>query len=63
MFENYKDFSIQCKPNFDIGIATANLDSGIFRPANFGIVSIAAGDMSSPYNLNKWSKLKCKSYH
>ncbi|MBP7184622.1 MAG: T9SS type A sorting domain-containing protein [Saprospiraceae bacterium] len=49
---NNLDFSLQCKPNFDIGIATANLDSGIFRPANFAVVSIAAGDMSSPYNLN-----------
>ncbi|MBK9320830.1 MAG: hypothetical protein IPM91_19905 [Bacteroidetes bacterium] len=52
IFHENKDFSLTCKPGFDVGVTSMILDSGFFRPASFAIVSISAGDMSSPYYLN-----------
>ncbi len=47
-----KDFSLECKPGFDVGVSSVVLTSGIFRPANFATVNVSAGDMSNLYNLH-----------
>jgi uncharacterized repeat protein (TIGR01451 family) len=46
------DFGMQCKAGFDVGVTSVARDSGVFRPAHFGRVKIAAGDVSNFYGLH-----------
>ncbi|MBP7184621.1 MAG: T9SS type A sorting domain-containing protein [Saprospiraceae bacterium] len=51
LFHENKDFSFNCIPGFDVGALSISRDSGIFRPTNYAVVTLSAGDMASPYNL------------
>jgi uncharacterized repeat protein (TIGR01451 family) len=46
------DFGMQCKAGFDVGVTSVARDSGVFRPAHFARVKIAAGDISNFYGLH-----------
>lgn len=46
------DFGMQRKPGFDVGVKSVVRDSGLFRPANFARVKIAAGDISNLFGLH-----------
>ncbi len=46
------DFGMQCKPGFDVGVTSVVGDSGVFRPANFAKIKIAAGDISNFFGLH-----------
>ncbi|MFN0189947.1 MAG: T9SS type A sorting domain-containing protein, partial [Bacteroidia bacterium] len=50
-FEN-RDFSLYCKPGFDVGVNSIHRDSGIFMAGTIGQVSVVAGDLSKKFNLN-----------
>lgn len=45
------DFSVKCKPGFDLGVQSV-LTNGIVFPGQNHNLKIAAGDMSQWYNLN-----------
>jgi Leucine-rich repeat (LRR) protein len=47
-----KDFALNCKPGFDIGVTTIVQDSGRFKPGNFVTVKAHLGDISNLYGLN-----------
>ena len=47
-----QDFSVQCKPGFDVGINSIVADSGRIRPANYARINITGGDLSGLYNLH-----------
>ncbi|MEP7264617.1 MAG: T9SS type A sorting domain-containing protein [Bacteroidota bacterium] len=47
-----KDFSIECKPDFDVGVNSVFRDSGSFRPGGFARLKIFAGDLSNQFHLN-----------
>ncbi len=51
LFHENKDFSFNCMPGYDVGVLSISRDSGIFRPANYAVVALSAGDMASPYNV------------
>ncbi len=46
-----RDFGMQCKPGFDVGVKTATRDSGMFFPGNFARVNFLAGDITNFYGL------------
>ncbi len=47
-----KDFSLECKAGFDIGVSSVLRKSGRFRPGNYATVNVLAGDISNHYNLH-----------
>ncbi len=47
-----KDFSLECKPGFDIGVSSVLRKSGRFRPGNNATLNVLAGDISNHYNLH-----------
>lgn len=50
---NYnKNFGMQCKPGFDVGVKSIARDSGFFIPANYTRIKIIAGDMSNLFGLH-----------
>ena len=46
-----KDFSIECKPSFDVGVKSIVRKSGIFFPGDSATLYVLAGDISNLYNL------------
>ena len=51
LYNNNKDFSLQCKPGFDVGVTSVIRTAGRFRPGNNSTVNILAGDLSNHYGL------------
>jgi hypothetical protein len=52
LFIQDKDFSVFCKPGFDVGVFSLNRSFGIFRPGSVSTIDLKIGDMAGLYNLN-----------